>query len=243
MLAPEVVAAWRTLPVADFAAIAGGRAILVLAPHPDDETLGCGGLIAEACARGRPVHVAVLTDGAGSHPRSTRFPPPRLAALRQSEARAAVQALGLAADCLQFLGCPDGAVPRDGSEFDALAGRLAAVASRLGVGTICATWAHEPHPDHAAAAAIAAEVARRTGARHLAYPIWAWSLPASAELPASAACGVRLDIARHLAAKQRAMAAHASQTAGAIPDDPEPRLPDALLANFRQPFEVFLEPP
>lgn len=246
-LTSNVVTAWRNLPLVDYAAVAAGQPILVLAPHPDDETLGCGGLIAEACERGAPVRVVVLTDGSGSHPRSKLFPPPRLALLRQAEARAATRALGLPEHCVEFYGYPDGAAPRDGPAFEAAAARLAATVSHFGIGTILATWAREPHPDHAAVAAIAAEVARRTRARHLAYPIWAWALPADAELPHSAIDGVRLDISRHLAAKQRAIAAYASQTGAsqngrAVPDDPEPRLAAQLLANFQEPFEVFLAP-
>lgn len=239
-LASEVVAAWRKLPVVDFAAIGGGRPILVLAPHPDDETLGCGGLIAEACARGQEVRVVVLTDGSGSHPGSKLFPPPRLAGLRRSEARAAASALGLSDDRLTFCGLRDGTAPQDGPVFAAAVAHLSALVTRLGAGLICATWEHDPHRDHAAAHAIAAAAARRTGARHLAYPIWGWALPPDAELPDSPMPGVRLDISRRLAAKDRAIAAHASQIGGAIPDDATPRLAEGLLANFRQPFEVFL---
>ncbi len=239
--AAEVVAAWRRLPLADLAAITGLRPLLVLAPHPDDETLGCGGLIAEACARGEDVRVVILTDGAGSHPASKAFPPARLAALRQAEARAAAAALGLSEDRITFLDLRDGAAPREGPSFDALAARVAALMTRFGVGTICATWGHDPHPDHLAAHLIAAAAARRAAARHLAYPIWGWALPAATRLPDPALRGARLDISRNLPAKRRAIAAHGSQIGGAITDDPASRVPEKLLANFREPFEVFLE--
>src|SRR5690606_16204888 len=46
------------------------RRITVIAPHPDDESLGCGGLIAALAADGRAVQVVFVTDGAGSHPNS-----------------------------------------------------------------------------------------------------------------------------------------------------------------------------
>ena len=88
-------AALRSLPVADYDAMTGAEPVLVLAPHADDESCGCGGLIAEACARGREIAVTVLTDGTGSHPHSRAYPAPRLRALREAEAREAVAALGL----------------------------------------------------------------------------------------------------------------------------------------------------
>ena len=47
----------------DFRSIAGGRNLFVLTAAPGDESLFCGGLITEACARGRPPFLAVLTDG------------------------------------------------------------------------------------------------------------------------------------------------------------------------------------
>ncbi|MBV8400094.1 MAG: PIG-L family deacetylase, partial [Acetobacteraceae bacterium] len=115
--AADVLAALRSLPIADYDAITGGEPVLVLAPHADDESCGCGGLIAEACERGRSIAVAIVTDGVGSHPHSRAYPPPRLQAVRESEAREAVAALGLAADRLHFLGLPDTASPHEGPAF------------------------------------------------------------------------------------------------------------------------------
>ena len=71
-----------TWPVVGVDAITDGAA-LILAPHPDDESLGCGGLIAESCARGQPPLLVVLTDGAGSHPHSCEYPPSRLRDVRE----------------------------------------------------------------------------------------------------------------------------------------------------------------
>ena len=99
----DVLRALERLPWRDRDEIVGAAPLLVLAPHPDDESLGCGGLIAESCARGRDVHVAILTDGTGSHPSSPSYPAPRLRALRQREALAAVEALGLGALLLWIL--------------------------------------------------------------------------------------------------------------------------------------------
>ena len=59
------------VPAASADALLGGRPLLVLAPHPDDESLGCGALLAHGLA-GPGAHVACLTDGAASHPAMSR---------------------------------------------------------------------------------------------------------------------------------------------------------------------------
>ncbi|MBD0270717.1 MAG: PIG-L family deacetylase [Acetobacteraceae bacterium] len=229
------------LPFVDLDEVTGGGTALVLAPHPDDESLGCGGLIAEACSRGRPPFVVVLTDGSMSHPSSRSHPPARLRTLRQAETRAAVDALGMERDRLHFLGLPDGRAPHDGPAAEEVATRVAELARRCGAGAIFTTWEHDPHADHVAAHAIARTAARRTGARLVSYPVWGWALPPRQRLPVAAVAGARLDTARHLPAKRRAIAAHASQRAGVIADDPNGfRLPASLLSAVDRPFEVFL---
>ena len=69
------------------------RSCLVVAPHPDDETLGCGGSIAARAANGQRVVVAILTDGeAAATMRASA--PDELAALRREEALLAASRLG-----------------------------------------------------------------------------------------------------------------------------------------------------
>jgi LmbE family N-acetylglucosaminyl deacetylase len=238
--AREVRAALAALPPRDLLGLVGDRPVLVLAPHPDDESLGCGGLIAQACARGHPMHVAILTDGAASHPPSAEWPAARLRHQRALEARAATGLLGLPPENLVFLDVPDGRAPHAGPEFAGLAHQLGDIVRQRGIGTICATWQHDAHPDHVAAGLLAAAVARRTGVRHLAYPIWTWMLPPDASLPAPRH-GARLDIGGLLPLKRRAIAAHRSQItrlvggeAGMVPLSAE------FLAQFDRPWETFI---
>jgi LmbE family N-acetylglucosaminyl deacetylase len=223
-------------------AIVGPGRTLILAPHPDDESLGCGGLIAALCRLGRPPRVVVLTDGTGSHPGSRAFTADALREVREQEVRQALRALGLDdQDGPVFMRLADTAAPHDGAMFDDAVARLATYA--VGCASLCATWAHDPHCDHQAAHKIAAAVAARAGLRHIAYPVWGWALPASTALPDDPAIGWRLDIAASLAAKRQAIAAHRSQHGGLIDDDPNGFvLPAALLELFERPYEVFLAP-
>ncbi len=229
------------LPFADLDEITGGATALVLAPHADDESLGCGGLIAEANARGLPPAVAVLTDGSMSHPSSRSHPPPRLRALRRAEARAAVAALGVGSERLHFLDLPDGRAPCEGPGVEEAAARVADLARAYEVGTIFTTWECDPHTDHVAAHVIARTAARLAGARVVSYPVWGWALPRRTRLPVASVAGARLDTTRHMPAKRRAIAAHESQHSGLIADDPQGfRLPTSLLSAVDRPFEVFL---
>jgi LmbE family N-acetylglucosaminyl deacetylase len=223
------------------ATILGGRVPLVLAPHPDDESLGCGGLIAEACAQGLAPYVLIVTDGTGSHPGSRAYPAPRLRTVREAEARKAVAALGLGPGRIGFLGLRDTAVPQAGTAFEAAVATVVAALREAGCGALLAPWRHDPHGDHEATHAIAAAAAHRASVPHLAYPVWGWTLPADTVLDGPEPAGYRLDIARHLPAKRRAVAAHASQHGGVVTDDPGGfRLPPHLLAVFDRGFETFL---
>jgi len=113
--AAEALAAMRRFEVTPLAGLVGDGGLVVIAPHPDDESLACGGLISAACAAGRRVKVVVVSDGTGSHPRSRVYPRMRLRTLREEEARRAVCALGLAPRHLTFLRLPDRFVPHQGA--------------------------------------------------------------------------------------------------------------------------------
>ena len=105
---------WRALPIGTLDDLIGTGSCLILAPHPDDESLGCGGLIAACCAQSRWPAVVILTDGSRSHTHSRLFPPPRLATLREEEVEKAVRILGLPPDRLFLLHEPDAEAPRAG---------------------------------------------------------------------------------------------------------------------------------
>lgn len=239
--AGDAIRAMGNLPIVPLEIITNAKPMLILSPHADDETLGCGGLIAAAAAAGHPPFVLILTDGSGSHPNSPSFPPARLKALREQEARSAVGILGLTDGCIGFLGVRDTAAPMEGEHFDAAVAAIISTASSVGAPCIAAPWQYDPHCDHLAAHRMAAAAAARCGVRHLAYPVWGWTLPPDAQIPGPAPSGVRLDITDHLDVKRRAIAAHASQYGGLINDDPQGfRLPQGLLEIFSRPFETFL---
>jgi LmbE family N-acetylglucosaminyl deacetylase/SAM-dependent methyltransferase len=212
-----------------------GDHLVVLAAHPDDETLGAGGLIATASAAGARVTVVVATDGEASHPRSPTHAPERLAAIRRREVRAAVAALAPEAD-VRMLGLPDG---RLGEEATGLARALTAA-----VGTcshLVTPWCGDGHPDHAACGRTGAQLSARFGAHHWQYPIWAWHWGRpDGDLPRDRLFGVRLDPTAR-AAKLAALRCHVSQHEPLSPEaGDEPVLGPGMLAHFRRDVEAFV---
>lgn len=160
------------------------RRALVLAPHADDEVFGCGGAIAAHVRAGVPVHVIVLTDGAAYGD----------TAARSAESMRAAQVLGYGSP--EFWNAPDRGLRCDEETVE----RVAAAVRTSDADLLYAPSPWELHPDHRQAAAIAAEVARRTGARLAYYEVGAPLRP-----------NLLLDITSSAAAKAQAMACFGSQ--------------------------------
>ena len=241
MKAGDALAAIRALPVKEPGEILAPGPLLILAPHPDDESLGTGGLIARETRAGRPVHVALLTDGAGSH-QSALYPPPRLAALRDREILDALDCLGLAPTALHRLGYPDRDAPREGPALEKAADRLRDLLALTGAATLVTTWIADPHADHLAAALTARRAVAGTAIRLLQVPIWGFTHPPDADLDIPPPTGARLDVSAFLDRKRTAIAAHRSQTTHLIHDDPAGFCLDPGFVDlFTGPCETLLD--
>ena len=234
------------LPLRPAGAVAEWGRTVVIAPHPDDDTLGCGGAIALMAERGQPVSVLFVSDGAASHPGSVKFPPPVLRDLREAESREALRRLGVGEDAAVFLRLPDGALPLPGAAaFDAAVYAVGSALAELKPDTILLPWRRDPHPDHRATSAIvqAALQGMAHPPRVLEYPIWAWERADTNALPKQGEVEpFRLDINATVDQKTQAVAAHESQVTRLVDDAPEfCLLAPEMLAKFAQPWEVYLE--
>ena len=188
---------------------------LVIAPHPDDEALGAGGLIAGLVRDNVRLGVAFLTDGAGSHVGAPGWSARRVAALRAGEARAALRILGVRTPPI-LLGWSDAAPhARDSAAFARTVDRLVALCRRLRLTRVTTTWAADPHCDHQAAADIARAVAARIGTVPLFYCVWGWTRD---DLTAWLATvrSVALASTGRPGTARRALACHRSQLGGRI---------------------------
>ncbi|VVN27639.1 hypothetical protein PS858_01031 [Pseudomonas fluorescens] len=213
----------------------GSRAVII-APHPDDEVLGCGGFLQLLAAAGRPLQLISVTDGSASHPGSRRWPVERLSAVRPQESVEALRRLGMPLHSLKWL--------RGGFADSRVAARESALIEFIerhlrANDVVFTTWREDGHCDHEAVGRASAEAAKRVGARVHELPVWTWhwATPEDSSLPWHRARKILLSPPL-VARKRHAIHAFASQLEG----DPRIGLPPVLapyvLERLLQPFEV-----
>ncbi|MCP9236517.1 bifunctional PIG-L family deacetylase/class I SAM-dependent methyltransferase [Lewinella sp. JB7] len=220
---------------------------VIVAPHPDDESLGCGGLIATLTGRGQDVRIIFVSDGSMSHPNSEEFPRERRAAVRREEATAACAELGVGSDRIVFFDLPDGEVPREyAANFGAPVETMVDLLEKWQPDTIVVPWRRDLHPDHRATWDICRAAADRhpQTLRWIEYPIWMWEADSIVDLPRDEEMIVwRLDVSACRERKEAAIDAHASQLGRVIHDDPTGFvLADHVLDHFRGAYEIYFEP-
>ncbi|MGA0531718.1 PIG-L deacetylase family protein [Hansschlegelia sp. KR7-227] len=203
----------------------GVSAALVVAPHPDDESLGCGGLMAALVRRGARVHVVFVTDGGASHPNSRSWPRERLASHRAEEAREALRRLGADPAQSSFLGLPDAGMPKAGTpEREAALTALTAIVEWLRPDLVLTPWRRDPHRDHRDSWALARDALQAAGQepKILEYAVWLDEIGAPEDRPRTGeAERVEIDVSETRAAKRAAVEAHRTQIEGVIRDDPD----------------------
>ncbi|WP_407541735.1 PIG-L deacetylase family protein (plasmid) [Deinococcus radiomollis] len=212
---------WPTAAALAPSSLAGP--VWVIAPHPDDESLGCGGLLAELTDLGTPTWALLLSDGGASHPASADWPRDRLARQRLAEWHAGLDLLGLHRDRRLALNLPDGRLPFPWQEGGAAT--VAAIRSALALAapaTVLLPWRRDPHPDHQAAhVLISSALEEWPAARRLEYTVWLSERAESADLPQPGEATVwSAEVRRQAGRKDAAIRCHASQLGGLIHDDP-----------------------
>ncbi len=209
---------------------AGG--LLLVMPHPDDETLGCGQALAAAADAGRDIGLVLVTDGEGSHPSCD---PREIASLRRAELEAALAVLSpQRAIPIHPLALPDSRSCRDDLSAE---GRdaLLAFARRFEPQAIWTTSPLDPHCDHQTAHAIAHDLAQHCRAVLWSVPIWG-------RFGVRALPDARLRLFDDPALadrKRQALTAYRSQFTDLIADPLAFRMPKTLLAHFAAHPEIF----
>jgi len=164
---------WQTdfntaaLPPLDLTGCAG---LVIVAPHPDDETLGLGATAAHLVASGLNVQVVSVSDGGAAQPGASPIDQARLETMRRSELHSATAILGTRPPT--SLGLPDGQLA---DHEDRLTDLVAAILADAAPQTWCAaTWRGDGHPDHEAVGRAVAAACERTGVTLVEYPVWMW---------------------------------------------------------------------
>lgn len=137
-------------------------AVLVVAPHPDDETFGLGGLVASWTSSGQQVefvcevHVLFLTSGGKSHSSCCSIPPKDLESRREVTARTATALLGVRDENLHFFSLRDGELPHPGKPgFTDVTNRIAKLIEEVRADAVYAPHPLEGWSDHVAAECLA----------------------------------------------------------------------------------------
>lgn len=219
--------------------------LLVIAPHQDDCTLGCGGLIFQKRLAGHPVEILYLTDGAASHRDHPVLPPAEISERRKAEARLANQRLGVDSAALRFLDLPDG-------RLDALApDERAAAVSRLAdalrerpPGVVLLPLRHDGSSEHQAGFVLVRDALARAALRPrlLEYPVWSLWSPRFLPLAICRARVHRFDFRGYAPMKRHALDAYVSQFEP-TPPWKNPVLPRGFRSIFEQDREFYFEYP
>jgi len=211
--------------------------VVVVAAHPDDETLGAGGVLQAMHGTGADITLVVATDGEAAYPGLGTAARRDLARTRRAELLAALQAQGLAGVPVRWLGLPDSGLAEHLDTLGHALGPLLADADAY-----LAPWSGDPHPDHRAAGLAAAAAAPVT-AHGWSYPIWmwAWISPDDPAVPWRRAHVIPLDTAAR-AARRAAVACFVSQIEPG-PDGSSPVLAAGLLDHLDRAADLLFREP
>ena len=211
---------WPELPAMD------EGPVLIVSPHPDDETLGAGGLIAHLRSRGIGVIVAAVTDGENAYGHGIG-----LGEIRVREQTAALACLGVEEKNIYRFKICDSDVA---SYENALSGLLDPLVARSQ--HIVSPWRHDFHPDHEACGRVAERLSHMHRVQLTSYFFWTWHRGTTELLDG-------LDLVRFplsdrlLELKRRALMCHQSQLHH---DSGDPILAERLLAPAGRHFETYL---
>lgn len=211
--------------------------VIVVAPHPDDEVLGAGGLLQHFNDQGAQIIVVSVTDGEASHP-NTPGTTIDIRSIRRAECDIALRRLGIRNWTLIRLQIPDGEVsdkiPRVETELSKI----------LRPGDLCLSpWVDDGHPDHDASGVAARMASGNANCNLLFYLVWAlhWAGPDNEDLPWLSCREYSL---RHneLRRKRLATLAFRSQIRPFRSSRAEPVLPPEVLRRHWLDRELFIDP-
>ncbi|HLM95517.1 MAG TPA: PIG-L deacetylase family protein [Acidimicrobiales bacterium] len=216
------------------------RSCLVLAPHPDDETFGCGVTIMRKVDAGTPVQVAVVTDG-------STYPPHKSAAdniaTRDAELHAACKSLGLDDRSVVHLSFPETQLHLAG---DTLVDAVSDLVKSSSPDDVLVTSEADPHRDHAALGEATRRALAGTSVRVCLYPIWQWERPRSwLRTLQGSSRPERVSTAGYLDRKRKAVDAYSSQFSVAAGGELTEKigLTPSFIRRFMGSYEVFFPVP
>lgn len=173
--------------------------VCLFAPHPDDEILGCGGLLQTLADNGNAILLVSVTNGTQSHPHSTLYSHEDLEQIRPQETQNALKTLGIANHFSHIsLELPDGAVYDNQEEFFAKLSNFIQPNDRL-----VTVFEHDGHPDHEATGQVVSRFAKYHQLPCYQVLIWAWHWASPNDSRIDWQRAVRLDLSDQQKIKKR----------------------------------------
>lgn len=212
--------------------------VCIFAPHPDDEILGCGGLLQVLAAQGNPLTLISVTNGTQSHPNSAIYPPEQLNIIRPLESQLALATLGIHAKVERMaFELTDGNVYDQQNEFEA---KLAEIINEGDI--LVTTFIHDGHPDHEVTGQVVQRYAQKNGLSCFQVLIWAWHWAQPNDVRIPWARAKRLDLTAH----QQQLKTHAihcfqSQISTDLSTGHAPILTTTTINRITQPWEVYVQ--
>jgi LmbE family N-acetylglucosaminyl deacetylase len=225
---------WSALPKVNADQIVStDQRCVVIAPHPDDEILPCGGLLSHLAERSGRVLIVSVTDGEKSHRAGSKWTTDKLRQVRSRETAEALTCIGNAGAEALRLAFPDGGV------------RMSAVTRALGTvlksdDVVLTPWRLDGHPDHEQTTVAILQLRQTTGFRLFEMPIWGWhwSAPNDPQFPWKRC--VRLFLStKALERKRHAIQQFKSQLEVDLDTGMPAVLPRHVLERFWRPWEIF----
>jgi LmbE family N-acetylglucosaminyl deacetylase len=233
---------------------------IIIAPHPDDETLGCGATISRKIAEGETVDIVFMTNGSRSHVGNGVFNIECMIEMRKTEALRACSILGVGQNSVHFLGFEDGLLTES---VDAASEKVLNIFCLLNPSEVFVPYLHDGHADHTATNIAVRQALKNfnKGIMAYQYPVWFlahWPFVISSHLDTGAllrnwAVFIKrfyhlltemrysIPIGKYRITKQEALNAHQSQMVR-FADGHWPTLHDVSNGEFLEMFFLECEP-
>ncbi|MCL0080193.1 PIG-L family deacetylase [Dehalococcoidia bacterium] len=219
------------------------RILTVFSPHPDDETLACGGTLAKKIMEKHAVYVIFMTDGRNSH--KTVFniqenpTPEEVKVIRKNEAKEVAKILGVKLENLFFLDFEDGTLKDNIRKANAIVKKHLI---KLNPTEIFIPNEYDMHKDHSLTNTIVLSAVKelRLDLDVYEYIIWLNNDEKFQNILKNPNL-IEMNISDVINLKNRAIDIYKSQVDILFPSQTKPILGDTFLSNFKKPVECFLK--
>lgn len=213
-----------------------GARIVIISPHPDDEILGCAGLIQLLHTMERKILVIGVTNGTASHPNSKKYSVDQLNVLRPLESRYALDLL-VGKNQVEYhsLGLDDGQLIHQTLAFEQALEKFIHEQDIL-----ITTYEKDGHPDHESLGRYVRAYAHKKGLQFLQFMVWAWHWAKPNDKQIDWSSALRLDLKdEQINKKANAIYCFKTQIENDETTGSDPIVPEYVIDRILMPWEIY----